>query len=370
VDTLRSGWLTTGPRTARFEDAFADFVGSEGALALNSGTAALHAALLALGIGPGQAVVVPTMTFASAAHVVEHVGAIPLLCDVEPETLNLDPEAVVRAVTSTEAPVRALLPVHLHGQPCRLDALLDVAEDHEVAIVDDAAHALPARVGERMIGGSGHPRVLTGFSFYATKNLAMGEGGMLTGPANLVEEARRWILHGMTKDAWRRHEDGAAWRYDVDRAGFKYNLSDIQAALGLVQLRRLPSMYGRRREIAARYSRGFADLDEIQTPLQRDGTEHSWHIYAIRLELDRLTISRDRVIDELRERNIGTSVHFIPIHTFSHYRKRYGYVPEQFPIASREFERLVSLPIHSRMTDQDVDDVMTAVEDVVRAHRR
>ena len=370
ADALRSGWITTGPRTRRFEEEFAEFVGAEAALAVNSGTAALHVALLALGIGPGDAVLVADVTFASAAHVVEHVGARPVLVDVEPETLNVDPARVAQAIETSEIPVRCVEPVHLHGHPCDLPSLIELAHAHDIAIVDDAAHAIPSAIDDRRIGGSGDPRVLTAFSFYATKNLATGEGGMLTGPRTLVDDARRWVLHGMTKDAWRRHEAGAAWQYDVERAGFKYNLSDIQAALGLVQLRRLPDMHARRREIAARYDSGLRDVDAIQLPSVDPRAVHSWHIYAIRLHLDRIAISRERFIDELTQRNIGTSVHFIPVHRLSYYRDRYRLSDAAFPVASTEFERLVSLPIYPRMSDVDVDDVIDAVTDVCAAHRR
>ncbi len=366
ADALRSGWITTGPRTKRFEEAFGTYVGSEAALALSSGTAALHAALLALGIGEGDAVVVPTMTFSSAVHVVEHVGATPILVDVEPQTLNMDPAAVQATIDRSDRPVRVIAPVHLHGHPADLVSLLDIAGDR--AILDDAAHGLPASVGGSRVGGSREPRVLTAFSFYATKNLATGEGGMLTGPQALVDEARRWTLHGMTNDAWRRHENGARWRYDVDRAGFKYNLSDIQAALGLVQLGRLPQMHERRREIATRYAEAFKAEESLQVPIERNGCEHSWHIYAIRLHLDRLTIDRERFIDELNARNIGASVHFIPVHTFSYYRDRFDH--SSFPVANAEFERLVSLPVYPSMTDDDVDDVIAAVGDVVATYRR
>jgi dTDP-4-amino-4,6-dideoxygalactose transaminase len=193
---------------------------------------------------------------------------------------------------------------------------------------------------------------------------------MLAGPRELIEEARHWSLHGMTRDAWKRYDEGGGWRYDVTRVGFKYNMADIQAALGLVQLRRLDEMHGRRREIAGKYSEGLASLESIERPIEQSGTTHAWHIYAIRLHLDRLTIGRDQFISELAKRRIGTSVHFIPVHTLTYYRERYGYKPDDFPVASREFERLISLPIHPRMTDRDVDDVIAAVADIVAGHRR
>ncbi len=347
VETLRSGWMTTGPKTAAFEKSFAETVGAEAALALNSGTAALHLALLAHGIGAGDEVVVPVMTFSSDAHVVEHVGARPAFVDVDPTTLNL---------ASSDG--RWCMPVHLYGGPCTVGGKI---------AVEDAAHAIPARIDGITIGGRGN---LTAFSFYATKNLTTGEGGMLTGPGELVERARAWSLHGMSRDAWRRYDGTGSWRYDVDRAGFKYNITDLASAIGLVQLKRLPDLYTRRRAIAGRYTEALSSFPELELPNEQPGTQHAWHIYAIRLHLDRMKIDRDQFIEELRVRNIGTSVHFIPIHLLSYYRDKYGLRTEDFPVATREFERLVSIPIYPQMTDRDVDDVIVAVDDVITRHRR
>jgi dTDP-4-amino-4,6-dideoxygalactose transaminase len=246
-----------------------------------------------------------------------------------------------------------------------MDSLLAVAG--ETPVLDDAAHALPAMVGNRPVGSVA---TLTAFSFYATKNLTTGEGGMLTGPVDLTNKARDWILHGMTRDAYNRNAPGGSWRYDVTRAGFKYNLSDVLAAIGLVQLARLDGMHARRRALARLYADGLRDLEELQLPAERPGTSHSWHIYAVRLHLERLTIDRGRFIDELAQRKIGTSVHFIPVHTLTYYRDKYGFRRDDFPVASREFDRLVSLPLHSRMTDDDVADVIQAVTDVIKLYRR
>ena len=266
VDALRSGWLTSGPRVRRFQEEFGAYIGAESALALSSGTAALHVALLAADVGPGDGVIVPAMTFASAAHVVEHVGAQPIVVDVEPETLNMDIASARAGIERASVRVRCIAPVHLHGHPADMAAILGSPATTTSSSSTTQAHALPASIDGVTIGGSRDPRVLTAFSFYATKNLVTGEGGMLTGPSDLVDAARRWVLHGMTQDAWRRHENGAAWRYDVDRAGFKYNLSDIQAALGLVQLKRLPEMHGRRRAIFDRYTEAFGELEAVQRP--------------------------------------------------------------------------------------------------------
>jgi len=373
VDTLRSDWITTGPKAERFEQEFAAAVGAPAALTLNSGTAALHVALKTLGIGPGDAVITTPMTFCSTVHVIEHVGARPILADVEPDTLNLNPEAIrqvlERLVNHGNVRVRAILPVHLYGHPCDMDALLRVAAEHELAVIEDAAHALPAKYKGRMIGslaGTTTVPVFTCFSFYATKNLTTAEGGMLVGPCEALEEARIWTLHGMSRDAWKRHSSGGSWYYEVIRPGFKYNMTDIQAALGLHQLHKLPRFQARRREIVRRYNAAFAALHELQLPAERSDVEHAWHLYVLRLHLERLGISRNRFIEELRIRQIGSSVHFIPIHLHPYYRDRYAYRPEDFPIAFREYQRLVSLPLSPRLSDRDVDDVIEAVAEIAQ----
>ena len=373
VDTLRSDWITTGPKVRRFEEEFAAFIGAPAALALHSGTAALHVALVALGIGPGDAVITTPMTFCSCVHVIEHVGARPVLVDVEPDTLNIDPGGIAKALDSSPFNIRAILPVHLYGHPCDMDAIGEIARRHDLAIIEDAAHALPARYRGRRIGSPPEIRDLRGvtcFSFYATKNLTTAEGGMLTGPPDLVEEARIWSLHGMSRDAWRRYSAEGSWYYEVIRPGFKYNMTDIQAALGLHQLRKLPQFQARRREIVQRYNEAFSRFEELQTPVERPEVEHAWHLYVLRLNLERLKISRNQFIEELKARNIGTSVHFIPVHLHPYYRDRYGYKPEDFPVAYREYQRIVSLPLYPRMSDQDVQDVIDAVAAVVRHLRK
>ena len=373
VDTLRSDWITTGPKVRRFEEEFAAFIGAPAALALNSGTAALHVALAALGIGPGDAVITTPMTFCSCVHVIEHVGARPVLVDVEPDTLNIDPEKIAKALDNSPFRIRAILPVHLYGHPCDMDAIWEIARQYDLAIIEDAAHALPARYRGRLIGAPPAAcdlRQMTCFSFYATKNLTTAEGGMLTGPPDLVEEARIWSLHGMSRDAWKRYSAEGSWYYEVICPGFKYNMTDIQAALGLHQLRKLPQFQARRREIFQRYNEAFSRLEELQTPVERPEVEHAWHLYVLRLNLERLRVSRNQFIEELKARNIGTSVHFIPVHLHPYYRDRYGYKPEDFPVACREYQRIVSLPLYPRMSDQDVQDVIDTVADVVRNLRR
>jgi dTDP-4-amino-4,6-dideoxygalactose transaminase len=376
VDTLRSDWITTGPKVRRFEEEFSEYVGAPAALGLNSCTAALHTALAALGVGAGDAVITTPMTFVSSVHVIEHVGAHPIMADVEPDTLNVDPRRVAEAIESARAKglrVKALLPVHLYGHPCDMNPLMDLAREYDLAVVEDAAHALPASHEGRRVGSFARlfdVPVLTCFSFYATKNLTTGEGGMLTGPPRLIDEARIWSLHGKSRDAWNRYGAKGSWFYEVVRPGFKYNLTDIGAALGLVQLRKLDAFQARRREIARRYTEAFSRLEELTLPASRPEVEHAWHLYVIRLNPGALRITREQFIEEMRERRIGTSVHFIPVHTHPYYRDRYGFKPEEFPVAHAEFQRIVSLPLNPRMSDRDVEDVIEAVSDVVEKFRR
>jgi len=363
VDTLRSDWITTGPKTKHFEREFAAHLGTSSALALNSCTAGLHLALVTLGIGPGDEVLTTPMTFCSSVNVIEHVGAKPVLVDVEPDTLALDPKRVAEATTPQ---TRAILPVHYAGHPVDLQSIVDLARQRGLAVVEDAAHALPASYKGRRIGTIGD---LTAFSFYATKNLTTAEGGMLTGSPDLLERARALSLHGMNRDAWKRYDANGSWYYEVVAPGFKYNMTDIQAAIGLVQLQRLEEMQNRRYEVVRQYNETFGEMDELETPTERPNVQSAWHLYVLRLNLDRLKIDRNQFIEEMRVRNIGTSVHFIPIHLHPYYRDKYGWKPEDFPIAYREYQRIVSLPLHPGLTDEDVSDVITAVTDIVQRYR-
>jgi dTDP-4-amino-4,6-dideoxygalactose transaminase len=364
VDTLRSDWITTGPKTKRFEKEFAAYLDAPGALALNSCTAGLHTALATLGIGPGDEVITTPMTFAASVNVIEHVGAQPILVDVEPDTLNLDPALVAAAITPR---TRAVLPVHFAGHPADLDPIAELATTHRLAVIEDAAHALPARYRNRPIGAGGNP---VAFSFYATKNLTTAEGGMLTGDAEFLDRARVVSLHGMSRDAWKRYERGGNWFYEVVVPGFKYNMTDIQAALGLWQLRKLAGFQERRRAIVRMYDEAFAQDDALELPARRPEVEHAWHLYVLRLRPGALRIHRDQFIEELRLRNIGTSVHFIPIHVHPYYRDKYHYQPDSFPVAYGNYQRMLSLPLNPRLADGDVHDVIEAVLDVVRRHRR
>ncbi len=360
VDSLRSGWITTGPKTKRFEQEFASYVGAPAALALSSCTAALHTALVACGIGPGDEVITTPMTFTASVAVIEHVGARPVLADIEPDTMNIDPAKVRAAVTER---TKAVIAVHYGGHPCELDELQAICREHGLVLIEDAAHAMPARYKGRMIGSGTNP---VAFSFYATKNLTTAEGGMLTGDADLVDRGVVLSLHGMNRDAWKRHDKTGSWRYDIVTPGFKYNMTDLQAGLGLAQLRKLEGMQARRREIAARYARELAPLGAFDLPVEREGCESAWHLYPLRLKAERWSISRDRFIEELRERNIGTSVHFIAVHTFTYYREKYGYAAEDYPVAFGESERVVTIPLHPGLSDSDVGDVIAAVAEIAK----
>jgi len=364
ADTLRSGWITTGPKTHQFESAFRDKVGAPAALGLNSCTAGLHLGLLALGVRPGDEVVTTPMTFCACANVIEHLGAVPVLVDVEPDTLNLCPKAVEAAITPR---TRAILAVHYAGHPVDLDPIEDIAKRQGAAVIEDAAHALPASYKGRMIGSGDNP---VAFSFYATKNLTTGEGGMLTGSPEFLARARTLGLHGMSRDAWKRYGQGGSWFYQVDEPGFKYNMTDVQAAMGVAQLRKLDRFQARRRKIVAAYNLAFQDVDALEIPVERPEVEHAWHLYVLRLRLGALRIGRDRFIDELTALNIGTSVHFIPIHLHPFYQQKYQYTPHQFPVAYQAYQRMLSLPLHPMLTDADVGDVVSAVLDVVQRFAR
>jgi dTDP-4-amino-4,6-dideoxygalactose transaminase len=324
----------------------------------------MHTALASLGIGPGDEVITTPITFAATANVIEHVGARPVLVDVEPDTLNIDPERVAAAITPR---TRALLPVHYTGHPAELDALEALARPRGLALIEDAAHALPASYRGRMIGSGKNP---VAFSFYATKNLTTAEGGMLTADPAFLDGARILALHGMSRDAWKRYDQGGSWRYEVVAPGFKYNMTDVASAIGLWQLRKQDRFHRRRVQVVEAYTQAFAADDALEPPVRRPHVDHAWHLYVLRLRPDVLRITRDRFIDELTARNIGTSVHFIPIHLHPFYRKKYGYTPADFPVAFANYERLLSLPLHPGLTDQDVADVIEAVLDVAQTFRR
>ncbi|MGE5482443.1 MAG: DegT/DnrJ/EryC1/StrS family aminotransferase [Bacteroidota bacterium] len=364
LDTLSSQWITTGPKTRRFEQEFADLVGAPAALALNSCTAGLHVALLALGVQPGDEVITTPMTFCASVNVIEHVGAKPVLVDVEPDTLCISPGKVEFAITGR---TKCLLPVHYAGHPCDMDPLMESARAHGLKVLEDAAHSLPASYRGRTVGTIGD---LTAFSFYATKNLTTAEGGALTGDPELIDRARILSLHGMSKDAWKRYDKGGSWYYEVVFPGFKYNMTDMQASIGLQQIRKLSRFQERRREVVQRYSSAFGAEPFFEVPTARPEVDPAWHLYVLRLRPGTLRIGRDQFIEELKARNIGTSVHFIPVHLHPYYRDKYGFRPDDYPVAYTNFLRMLSLPLHPGLSDQDIADVIEAVLDVARTHRR
>lgn len=365
VETLKSGWITTGPRVRRFEEEFAAYVGARHAIAVNSCTAALHLALEAAGIRRGDEVLVPTMTFAATAEVVRYFDAVPVLVDCRREDLNLDLEDAARRLTPR---TKALIPVHYAGNPCDMDAVLAFARQAGIAVVEDAAHALPARWRHRLIGAFGDA---TCFSFYATKTLTTGEGGMITTDRDdWAERVRIMSLHGISKNAWKRYTATGSWYYEILEPGYKYNLTDIAAAIGVEQLRRCDAMWQRRRDLATRYGELLGAVEELELPREAPGTQHAWHLYPVRLRLERLALDRAAFIEELRGRGVGASVHFVPLHRHPYYSQTYGYAPADLPVASAESERLLSLPFYSRLTDDQARRVADAVKDIVARHRR
>lgn len=359
VDTLRSGWITTGPKARRFETDFAAFLGSGAlhAIAVNSATAGLHLALEALGIGPGDEVITTTHTFTATAEVVRYLGADVRLVDIDPQTLNIDVRAVEAAITPR---TKAVLPVHYGGLAADMPALLALAARHGLKVVEDAAHALPATSGGALVGTLGSDAAV--FSFYANKTITTGEGGMLvTRDAQLAARARVMRLHGMNRDAFDRFTAKVpSWYYEVVAPGFKYNLTDIAAALGIHQLKKAHAFRERRAAIAAQYTRAFAGLPLVVPPEAPAGDLHAWHLYALRLA-DAAPLTRDALVDALFAAGIGCSVHYIPLHQHPYWRDRYGLVPAQFPHSQHAYERMVSLPIYTRMSDGDVDRVVAAV---------
>jgi dTDP-4-amino-4,6-dideoxygalactose transaminase len=365
VETLRSGWLTTGSKVKTFEADFSRYVGSSHAVAVNSGTAALHLALDAVGIKEGDEVIVPAMTFAATAEVVLYFKAKPVLVDCQPETLNIDPEAIERKVTPK---TKAIIPVDIAGQPCEYREILEIARTHNLKVIEDAAHALPAAYHGKKVGTIGD---ITCFSFYATKTITTGEGGMATTDnPEWANRMRMMSLHGISLDAWNRYTDKGSWYYEIILPGYKYNLTDIAAALGIEQLKRCDQFWEARRRIASHYRAAFADLPEIRVPVCMPDIQHAWHLYAIQLNTERLRINRQDFIKALKSQNIGTSVHFIPLHLHPFYRDTFGYQPADFPQASAVFERIVSLPIYPNMTEGNVRDVIVAVRKLIQEYRR
>jgi dTDP-4-amino-4,6-dideoxygalactose transaminase len=366
---LRSGWLTTGEVAARFEAEFAAFVGARHALALNSATAGLHLALEALGVGPGSVVLTTPYTFTATAEVVRYLGADPAFVDIDRATMNMDPAALEAALErhgDAGRRVSAIIPVHMAGLSCDMEAISALSVKHGIPVVEDAAHAFPVRRGDRFVGTLGDAGV---YSFYATKTITTGEGGMVaTDRDEVAQRIRVMRLHGIDRDVWNRYKGpGASWKYDVVAPGYKYNLTDIAAAIGRVQLTRANAFLERRREIARRYIAAFSGLDFLQLP--RDAKDHAWQLFIVRLKDKKLAIDRDRFIEELQRRGIGVSVHFISLHLMSYYRDRYSLKPGDFPVALECTRSCISLPMSAALTEEEVERVISAVVEIGEEHR-
>ena len=374
LDTLRSGWITTGPKTKRFERDFAAYVGAKHALAVAHCTGALHLALFALGIGEGDEVITTPFTFTATAEVMAYLGAKPIFVDIEPNSLNIDPAKIEETLASNKLKrARALLPVHFAGRACDMDRLQSIAERHGLKIVEDAAHALGStltmeRRGKIKIGTIGD---LSCFSFYATKNITSAEGGMITTEdAALAEKIAVASLHGMDRDAWKRYDQSGSWYYEIHDVGFKYNLSDVHAAIGLAQLKRADDFMRRRTEIALAYNEAFRAEPSLEVPDLAPGLDHAWHLYVLRLRTEQLKIGRNHFVEHLRERGVGVSVHCIPLHMMHFYQQRYGYRTGDFPVSEDVYSRCLSLPIYPAMSAEDRTYVIETVLTAAREYRR
>lgn len=365
VTVLKSGWLTTGPKTLEFESRFKEYIGAKQAVAVNSCTGGLHISLAVLDIGEGHEVITSSLTFAATANVAVIRGAKPVFVDVRKDTFNMDPEKIEAAITKR---TKAIIPVHYGGQPCDMDAIMEVAKHYDLYVIEDASHAVGAEYNGKRIGTIGN---LNCFSFYANKNMTTGEGGMVTTEdGKLADEMRKWRLHGISKDAWNRYGRTGSWYYEVEHAGFKYNMMDIQAAIGLVQLKKLNGFIEMRQKYAHYLTERLSDLPELRLPVEKENVRHVWYLYPILIRTEMLRIDRNRFIEALAAENIGTSVHFIPLHLHPFYKKTFGYKEGDFPNAEYIYQGLISLPMYPKMTQKDLDDVTKAVTKIVSYYRR
>ena len=360
VDTLRSEWITTGPKTFKFEEMFSKTVNSKYAIAVNSCTAALHLAIVALGIGKGDEVITTPYTFAATSEVVINENATPVFVDVEKDTYNIDPVKIEEKITDR---TKAIIVVHYAGQACEMDKIMDLAEKYDLYIIEDAAHAIGSKYKDKRIGSIGD---FTCFSFYATKNITTAEGGMITTKhGDLADKIRMLSLHGISKDAWKRYSSEGSWYYEITYSGYKYNMSDLQASIGIHQMKKLDQMQKRREEIADKYNRAFGQIPQITTPTVKKYTTHAWHLYPVQVNSELLSINRNEFIEALKAENIGTSVHFIPLHLHPYYKEKYGFKGDDFPIAESLYNNEISLPIYPKMEDKDVEDVISAVKKII-----
>lgn len=356
VDSMHAGWLGTGPKVARFEAAFREYTGAQYAMAVNSCTAGLHLSMLVAGLGPGDEVITTPMTFCATVNTIIHAGATPVLVDCDRETMLIDPQRIEDAITPR---TRAIVPVHLCGRPCDMDAISDIARRHDLIVIEDAAHAIETVYRGRKIGNISH---LTCFSFYATKNVVTGEGGMVTtNNPDFADKVKMYGLHGMSRDAWKRFSDDGYKHYQVVFPGFKYNMMDLQAAIGLHQLGRVNKTLQRRNDIWQMYNQAFADLPVGLPAPDEPNTVHARHLYTIMVDHNRCGLTRDQFMQHMHAQGIGTGVHYIGVHLHPYYRDRFGYRPEDFPSATWVSERTVSIPLSPKLTNPDIEHVIAAV---------
>lgn len=365
VDSLKSGWISTGPKVAKFEALFKDYIGTKHALALNSCTAGLHLSMVVAGLKSGDEVITTPMTFGATGNSILHTGAKPVFVDISLPTMNLNPEKIEEKITSK---TKAILPVHFAGRPCQIKQIKEIAQKRQLLLIEDAAHALEATYQGEKIGTIGD---LTVFSFYVTKNLVTGEGGMITTDNDAyAEKIQTYALHGMSKGAWKRYSDEGFKHYQIIYPGFKYNMMDLQAALGIHQLQKIEKFLKRREEIWQRYDDALQNLPlEIPSPPE-ENTRHARHLYTILLRLEELKADRDTIQQSLYEENIGTGIHFISLHLHPYYQKTFGYKRDDFPNAAYVSERTVSLPLSAKLTDEDVNDVIKAVTNVLKKYQK
>ena len=360
AEVLTSGWLSTGPKTAEFERRFAEYIGVKHALAVSSCTAGLHLALVAAGIGSSDEVITTPYTFTATSEAIAYTGARPVFADIDARTLNILPEDIEKRVTKA---TKAIIPVDIAGLPCEQESIIQIANRHNLCIIDDAAHAVSAEYKGVKIGAIAD---MSSFSFYATKNLTTAEGGMVTTDNDDFADKIRLIRsHARDKDAWARQQSQNRWYYDVIAQGYKYNMSDIQSALGLCQLAKIEKQYERRRKVVDKYNEAFKEMPEIVIPKDIEDGKHAWHLYIIQLNAERLNITRDEFINAMLEENVECGVHYIPLHFHTFYQQKYGYKRGDFPNAEKAYERVVTLPLHPNLTEDDADDVIEAVKKVI-----
>ena len=365
VETLKSGWLTTGPRTLKFEEAFSDYIGCRHAIGLNSCTAGLHLALVAKGFTPNDEVITTTMTFPATANAIIHAGLRPIFVDIETGTLNIDVSQIEEKITPR---TRAIIPVHFAGHPCDMDPIMELANKHKLTVIEDAAHAIEAKYKNRKIGNLGNP---TSFSFYANKNITTGEGGMLVlNDESLADKIRILRLHGISRDAWKRYGKSGFAHWELHSPGFKYNMADINAALGIHQLKKVNHFLELRKKYSSLYDLAFSKIPELETLETRDYAEPAHHLYIISLRLEQLTVSRDEFLDAIQSKGIGVAVHYKGLHLQPYYRKEYSIPQGKFTVATRYSERVISLPLYPRMSVGDIERVIGVVRDLIDRYRR